>query len=206
MLNEKAIMKKPITIEDHQNSRMITSPFRLLDCCINNDGGAGVILTSVDRAVHRRHPPIYIMGYATSIPDFPDEITNRPIITELGIKEAAPRAFAMAGINIRDIDVAEIYDCFTYILLCQLEDLGFCRKGEGGPFVEEGRIELGGEIPVNTHGGELSQAYVDGMNHLVEAVKQLRGTAGAAQVRDAEIALVTGYGQRGNGSLAILRR
>jgi acetyl-CoA acetyltransferase len=199
-------MTKPLTLEDHQASRMISDPLRLYDCSLESDGGAAIVVSGADRANDLRKPPVYVMGVAEGHPDSPSVITQRPDMTRLGIAKAAPKAFAMAGVSPADIDVAEIYDCFTYIVLCQLEDLGFCKKGEGGPFVESGAIRLGGKLPINTHGGLLSQAHMVGMNHIVELVRQLRGEAGKAQVRGAEIGLVTGYGDMGDGSVAIMRR
>ena len=206
LLNDNAIMTKPMTLEDHQNSRIISDPLRLNDCCLESDGGAAIIVSSAERSKDMAQTPIYVMGIAEGHPDSPSTITQRPDMTTLGTAKAAPVAFEMAGVKHSEIDVAEIYDCFSYIVLCQLEDLGFCKKGEGGAFVQDGRIRLGGELPVNTHGGLLSQAHMIGLNHVVELVKQLRGQAGRAQVQDAEIGLVTGYGDMGDGAVAILRR
>jgi acetyl-CoA acetyltransferase len=158
------------------------------------------VVSAAARAKDMRKQPVLLMGIAEGHPDSPS------IITRLGTAKAAPKAFTMAGVTADDIDVAEIYDCFTYIVLCQLEDLGFCKKGEGGAFVENGALGLYGRLPTNTHGGLLSQAHMAGMNHIVELVRQLRGEAGRAQVKDAELGLVTGYGDMGDGSVAILRR
>ena len=206
LLNDNAVMKKPITLEDHRNSRMIADPFRLLDCSLESDGGAAVVISAAERAGDLRHRKVYISGVAAGHPDSPGAITQRPDMTSLGIGKAAARAFQMAGVTPGDIQVAEIYDCFTYAVIRQLEDMGFCAKGEGGPFVQDGRLKLGGALPTNTHGGLLSQAHVWGLNHIVELVRQLRGDAGRAQVKDVELGLVTGYGDMGDGALAIMRR
>lgn len=206
ILNGNAIMTKPLTIEDHQASRTISDPFRLLDCSLESDGACTIVVSAMNAARDLSKRPVVVMGIAEGHPDSPSVITQRPDLTRLGLAKAAPRAFEMAGVKHDDIDVAEIYDCFTFIVLCQLEDLGFCKKGEGGPFVESGAIRLGGSLPVNTHGGLLSQAHMIGMNHIAELVRQLRGEAGRAQVANAEIGLVTGYGDMGDGSVAIMRR
>ena len=136
-----------------------------------------MVISSAERAADTRRP-VPILGVAEGHPDSPSVITQRPDITRLGLAKAAPRAFGMAGVGPEDVDVAEVYDCFTWTVICQLEDLGFCPKGEGGAFVEGGRIGLDGALPVNTHGGLLSQAHIVGMNHVCELVKQMRGEAG----------------------------
>jgi acetyl-CoA acetyltransferase len=204
-LNDNALRRAPMSLDDHQTSRMIADPLRLFDCCLESDGGAAVIVSASERAKDMVSKPAYIMGVAEGHPDSPSAITQRPDITTLGTAKAAPRAFGMAGITHSDIDIAEIYDCFTYIVLCQLEDLGFCKKGEGGDFVSSTSFGFDGDLPLNTHGGLLSQAHIVGMNHVVELVKQLRGDAGAAQVKDARVGLVTGYGDMGDGTVAIMR-
>jgi acetyl-CoA acetyltransferase len=206
MMNPRATMRgRPMTIEDHQASRIISDPFRLLDCSLESDGAAAVVISAPDIAKDLRRKPVVVMGVAEGHPDSPSVISQRPDITTLGLAKAAPRAFEMAGVTHADIDVAEVYDCFTYIVMCQLEDMGFCKKGEGGAFVENGALGINGRLPVNTHGGLLSEAHIAGMNHIVELTRQLRGEA-AVQVKDAEIGLVTGYGDLGDGAIAIMRR
>jgi acetyl-CoA acetyltransferase len=205
-LNPRAVMHgKPMTLDDYMASPMLADPYRFFDCCLETDGAAAVVVTSAERARDLPGKPVSIMSGACGQPYPADEITNRKDIFRTGLTIAAPEAFAKAGIAPGDVDFAMIYDCFTFEVLQQLEEVGFCKRGEGGGFVENGRIELGGELPVNTHGGLLSEAHVLGMSHIVEAVRQLRGEATGRQVEGAEIGVVTGWGDFGDGSIAILR-
>ncbi len=198
-LNSNATMRKPLTIEDHQQSRMIIDPLHLLDCCLESDGGGAVLVTSAERARDFPNPPIYILGMGQHHPH--SSVMDAPSLTTLGGKVSSEIAYQMAGLSPKDMDFAQIYDCFTITLMITLEDYGFCKKGDGKDFVKGGRIEIGGELPVNTHGGLLSQAHIEGMLHITEAIKQLRGNEvePERQVKDARAGIVSGHG----GSLAM---
>lgn len=202
--NERAMLRTPLTMENYLNSRMIAEPFRLYDICLETDGGAAVVVTSPERASDCKSKPVYIkagayvggpgMGSTWADPFLWDDL-SRNFTADLG-----PKLYKLAGMGPEDIDVAEIYDCFTYTVLMGIEGLGFCKPGEGGAFVESGAIRFNGSIPVNTHGGLLSEGYIHGMNTVVEAVMQLRGEVGERQVQGAETAIVTsGAMQMGSG-------
>jgi acetyl-CoA acetyltransferase len=202
-LNDRAVMRgRPITIEDYVSSPIVSDPFRVLDCCLETDGAAALIVEETGRDAGG----ISILGVAEGRPDSPDDITNRSDMLDLGIGKAAGRAFDMAGVGPEDIDFCEFYDCFTFVVLRQLEEAGFCPRGESPKLVAERGISLGGGLPVNTHGGLLSEAHVLGLNHVTEAVRQLRGTCGLRQVAGARLGVVTGYGDFGDGAIAVLGR
>ena len=205
--NPRALMyEKPMTLEQHQASAIIADPLRLFDCSLETDGATAIVLTSSARARDLRKRPVSILGLGEGHGAPPTSITQKRDLTEIeGLKSAGARAFAMAGLTPKDIDCAQIYDGFSWIVLASLEALGFCAKGEGGPFVEDGRIELGGALPVNTSGGLLSEGHCSGANLVSEAVRQLRGEVEPArQVAHCERVLVTGEGDFHEGSAMIL--
>ena len=208
-LNERAMQREPITLDDYLASRPIVDPFRLLDICLESDGACAVLVTSAEAAKDLRHRPVHIMGGAYGGgPNQGEDLFDAirwPDQSHNYAKYIAKDVWSRAGVGPQDVDVAEIYDCFTYSVLMQLEGFGFCAEGEGGPFVQGGRIARDGALPINTAGGLLSEAYIHGFNHVLEAVSQLRGDAGPRQVQGAEIALTTA-GAMTCGSAMVLRR
>lgn len=194
-MNPAAQMRDPITVEDVLKSRLIADPLHLLDCSLVSDGGGAIIMTSAERAGDFKKKPAYLLGIGEGHSH--EHISQAHSFVASAAKDAGQRAYAMAGLGPKDIDVAEVYDCFTPVVIIELEDLGFCPKGEGGRFVEGGRIELGGELPINTHGGLLSHCHPGhpgSIFSVTEAVRQLRGECGPRQVKDAKIAMVHAQG------------
>ena len=193
-LNPAAWEKNDLTIEQVLNSRMVSYPLTARDCCLVTDGGGAIVMTSAKRARDLRKPPAYVLGCGESASH--TAISNMPDLTRTAARESGARAYAMAGLAPRDIDVREVYDAFTLTTLLFLEDLGFCAKGEGGPFVSDGKLRPGGSLPTNTNGGGLSYCHpgMYGLFLLIEAVRQLRGECGLRQVPGCEVALAHGNG------------
>jgi len=178
-----------MTLADYHASRWVVEPFHLYDCCLVSNGGLAVIVTSAERAKTLKRPPIYILGMGQGHPG------GDPLETLVsGAPIAKETAFKMAGIKLNDVNFCELYDCYTFTVLVTLEDYGFCKKGEGGPFVASGAIKPGGALPVNTGGGQLSSFYMWGMTPVAEAIVQMRGDGGRRQVPKHDVGLVSGNG------------
>jgi acetyl-CoA acetyltransferase len=194
LLNPAAWEKKPLTVDEVLNARMVSYPFTVRDICLVTDGGGAIILMTPERARSLKKPPVYVLGCGQAITHA--NISSMPDLTVTGALASGKEAYAMAGLEPKDIDVVELYDAFTINTILFLEDLGFCAKGEGGAFVSGGRIAPGGELPVNTNGGGLSYCHpgMYGLFLLIEAVRQLRGECGARQVKDVETAIAHGNG------------
>jgi acetyl-CoA acetyltransferase len=193
-LNPKAFMRDDLTVKDVLASRMISSPLSLLDCCLVTDGGGALLVTSAERAKDLRKPPVYLLGVGEA--HWHRNISQMPDLTVTAAADSGRRAYEMAGVGPEDVDVTMLYDAFTINPILFLEDLEFCEKGEGGAFVEGGRIAPGGELPVNTNGGGLSYNHpgMYGLLLLIEAVRQLRRECGERQVEGAEVAIAHGNG------------
>jgi acetyl-CoA acetyltransferase len=193
-MNPLAQLREPITMADHQASRFVVDPLRLLDCCLVSNGGVAVIVTTSERAAALVQPPVPVLGWAQA---HPGERWRRNDDFGLvsGAARSGPAALAMANVSVEDVDVVELYDCYTCTVVLSLEDYGFCKKGEGGAFVSTpGVLGPGGSLPLNTGGGQLSSYYMWGMTPLAEAVIQARGQAGERQVERHEVVLVSGNG------------
>lgn len=195
LLHPNAHMKTPITLEDVLSAKPIADPLGMLDCCLISDAGGAFIVTSAERAKDLKSKPAYLLGIGEHHTH--EHIMCAPSLTEFGAKESGKRAYEMAGVKPSDIDVAQLYDCFSIVPLIELEELGFCEPGEGGAFFADGRASIGGKLPINTHGGMLSHAHAGaagGLFGIVEGVRQLRGGLGPRQVEGAELALVHNEG------------
>lgn len=210
-LNPGAIYRKPFTLEEYLNSRVLSDPVRLLDCVPMVNGGLAYIVTSAKSAATITDRPVYLLGFG-EVSNYYHNSRTRPDITFTGFTQAAPEAFKMAGIEHKDVDVFEPYDDYPMVVLIQMEDYGFCKKGEGAKFVQEHDLRFNGDFPISTDGGQLSGGQpggaIGGFMPIIEAATQLRGEAGDRQVKNAAIAAVSGFGgmtyARNNRSCATL--
>jgi acetyl-CoA acetyltransferase len=194
-LHPNAQMRTPLTREDVLASKLVASPLRILDCSLVSDGGGAIVVSKANAIRDKSRPIARLIGAGEG--HLNEHIHQAESLTATGAVISGRRAFATAGVRPDEIDMAMLYDCFTITVLIELEDLGFCKKGEGGSFVENGGIALGGRLPVNTHGGLLSHGHPGrpgGIFHIIEAVRQLRGGCGERQVADAKLALIHGNG------------
>ena len=193
-LNPQAQMHgRPMTLDDYHASRWIVEPLHLLDCCLVSNGAVAVIVTSAERARDLRQPPVYLLGFGQAAPGDTQRAGREPAV-HTGAKRSGELALRMADVALEDIDVLELYDCYTYTVLVTLEDYGFCEKGEGGAFVADGKLGPGGSLPTNTGGGQLSSFYMWGFTPLSEGVIQARGHGGERQVPEHDLVLVSGNG------------
>lgn len=194
LLNPAAWEKKPLTIADVISARPVSDPFTVRDCCLVTDGGGAIVLTSADRARGLKKPPIFVLGAGQAITHA--SISSMPNLTTTGALQSGQAAYKASGLTAADMNVVALYDAFTINTILFLEDLGFCAKGEGGPFVANGNIAPGGKLAVNTNGGGLSYCHpgMYGLFLLIEAVRQLRGECGARQIARHDTAMVHGNG------------
>jgi acetyl-CoA acetyltransferase len=193
-MNPEAKMHgRPITVEDHQNSPLVAEPYHLLDISLVSDGGIAFILTTADRARDGPKPPVYVLGQGFG--EVSAELWwEKKNFTHMAVAPAKAQAFGQAGLALEDVSCAQFYDCFTAEVLFQLEDYGWCKKGEGGPFLETGATAPGGAIPVNTGGGLLSCYHLGDLTGMAEAIRQLRSEAAERQIPDCNVVLATGHG------------
>lgn len=201
--NERAMRREPLTMEKYLSGRIIADPYTLYDCCQESDGACAVVVSRAD-AVPNPARAVEILSVVHGSGENPRiPFDNWPDLTVSAFRRLGADLFRRAGLQPKDVDVALLYDAFTYEVIQQLEELGFCELGEGGPFVQSGAIARDGALPVNPHGGLLSEAYVHGLNHVVEAVIQMRGEAGPRQIPGARTALVTGFGFTAGSALIL---
>ena len=195
--NPRAVLREPLTLDEYLRSPWVSEPFRKLDCDFPIDGAGALVVTTVERASDMRRKPIYVLAGNYREATW-DEWDMWPDLTAMASKPVSDAVWAETSLTPADVDVAGLYDGFSFLELCWLEDAGFCKKGEGGPFAASGALDVGGALPTNTHGGNLSEGRSHGMGHILEVVQQLRGVCADRQVADARV----GFAGNGGGPIA----